>query len=84
MTSQGSAWTRWQRDGYVASRKDIVMEYEDLVEGYEDSLLAPFVAIGRELRATVCELGLLGVVEFAGCVALMYGCMWVSCLWAAA
>jgi hypothetical protein len=60
------------------------MEYEDLVEGYEDSLLAPFVAIARELRATFRELGFLGMVEFAGCVALMYDLMWVSCLWVAA
>ena len=60
------------------------MEYEDLVEGYEDSPLALFVAIAREVRATVCELGFLGMVEFAGCVALAYALMWVSCLWAAA
>lgn len=60
------------------------MEYEDLVEGYEDSVLAPVVAVAREVRATVCELGVLGIAQFMGCVALMYALMWASCLWAAA
>lgn len=60
------------------------MQYEDLVEGYEDSLLAPFVAIAREVRATVCELGLLGMAELLLCVALMYGLMFAGCAWAAA
>lgn len=58
------------------------MEYEDLVEGYEDSLLAPFVAIAREVRATVRELGFLGMAQAMGCVILAYAVMWVSCLWA--
>lgn len=60
------------------------MEYEDLVRDYEDSILLPFVAIGRELRATVCELGFLGMAQAMGCVILAYAVMWVSCLWAAA
>lgn len=60
------------------------MEYEDLVEGYEDSILLPFVAIGRELRATFREIGLVGVAQICGLAALMYALMWVSCLWAAA
>ena len=60
------------------------MEYEDLVEGYEGSILAPLVAIWREARATTCGLGLLGVAELLLCVALMYVLMFAGCLWAAA
>ena len=60
------------------------MQYEDLVEGYEDSILAPFAAIGREVRATVRGLGLLGVAELLLCVAMIYGLMFAGCLWAAA
>lgn len=56
------------------------MEFEDLVEGWEDSPLLPLVAMWRTVRPVLADPASFATA--AAAAALMWGLMWALSLWA--
>lgn len=70
-----------QRDGYARGKEE-GMQFEELVEGYEDSpVLGTLVAMWRQ--ASGACTGMRGLVWDLCVVLAAYAAMWVACAWAA-